>query len=165
MPVRPMLAALALTVSSLPVLAQTAAPNEVVGTWRMVQATVDPGGEGIAAFGPNPNSLLIFTSDMHFAAVLTNGDTPDFSSGTQGEGTDAENRIAMASSIGFFGTYTVDEDGVFSGNRVEGSTFPNWVGSTRTTEELTLTVEGDQMFEVFTLAEGARIEIEWQRVP
>lgn len=164
MPIRQMLAALALSASALPALAQTASPNEVVGTWRMVQATLDPGGEDIAAYGPNPNSMLVFTSDMHFVEVLTNGDTPRFASDARGDGTDEENRTAMENSIAFFGTYTVDDDGGFSGNHVEGSTFPNWVGGTRTTDELTFAVEGDRMFEVFTRPEGTRIEIEWQRV-
>ena len=155
---------IALTLAPLPALAQTPLPNKVVGTWRMVQATLDPGGENIAAYGSNPNSMLVFTADMHFVEVLTNGDLPRFASDARGEGTDEENRTAMAESIGFFGTYTVDDEGVFSGNRVTGSTFPNWVGSTRTTEELTLTVEDDRMFEVFVRPEGTRIEIEWQRV-
>lgn len=164
MHIGPMATALALSLLGPPASAQDAHPNEVVGTWRMVQATIDPDGENIPAYGPNPNSLLIFTPDMHYAAVLTNGDTPRFASDARGEGTDAENRIAIADSIGFFGTYTVDENGVFSGNRVDGATFPNWVGSARTTEELTMTVRGNRMFETFTRPEGARIEIIWERV-
>ncbi|QDL93226.1 lipocalin-like domain-containing protein [Paroceanicella profunda] len=164
MNIRKLAIALALTLAPLPALAQDARPNEVVGTWRMVQATLDPGGEAILPYGPNPNSMLVFTPDMHFVEVLTNGDMPRFASDARGDGTDAENRAAMAQSIGFFGTYTVDENGVFSGNRVEGATFPNWVGSTRTTDELILTVRGDRMFETFTRPEGTRIEIEWERV-
>ena len=46
-------------------------------------------------------------------------DTPRFASNARGGGTDTENRDAMARNIGFFGTYTVDENGAFSGNRVE----------------------------------------------
>ena len=161
---RHMATVLTLSMAAYPALAQAEPPNEIVGTWRMVQATLDSGGENILPYGTNPNSMLVFTPDMHFVEVLTNRDTPRFASDARGEGTDAENRMAMAQSIAFFGTYSVDEDGVFSGNRVEGATFPNWIGSTRTTEELTLTVEGDRMFEIFTRPEGTRIEIEWERV-
>ncbi|MGK8438591.1 hypothetical protein ACRS3X_14810 [Ectopseudomonas hydrolytica] len=42
----------------------------------------------------------------------------------------------MALSIGFFGTYSVYEQERFAGNRVEGATFPNWVGGVRTTQAL-----------------------------
>lgn len=162
MPIRPFIVALALSISSS-AFAQTAAPNKIVGTWRMISATIDSGGKNISAYGERPNGLLVFTPDMHFVEVLTDADIPRFASNARGEGTDDENRAAMSRSIGFFGTYTVDEKGEFSGNRVEGATFPNWVGSVRTGDDLTLVVEGDRMTERFRRPEGTEIKIEWQR--
>jgi hypothetical protein len=162
MSIRSALAALAFVSSSA--FAHAAAENQVVGTWRMVSATIDPGGKNTAAYGEKPNGLLVFTPDMHFVEVLTDADVPRFASDARGEGTDDENRTAMSRSIGFFGTYTVDEKGEFSGNRVEGATFPNWVGSTRTRDDLTLVVQGDRMTEQFRRPEGTEIRIEWQRV-
>ncbi|TIM36581.1 MAG: hypothetical protein E5Y61_03140 [Mesorhizobium sp.] len=53
---------------------------------------------------------------------------------------------------------------VLTCNRVEGATFPNWVGSTRTREQLTLIVVGDRMTEYFQRPAGTRIQIEWHRV-
>ncbi|KXF75278.1 hypothetical protein ATN84_18575 [Paramesorhizobium deserti] len=163
MSIRPAILALAFSVSSS-AFAQAAAENQVVGTWRMVSATIDPGGKNIAAYGEKPNGLLVFTPDMHFVEVLTDADVPRFASDARGEGTDDENRIAMSRSIGFFGTYTVDENGEFSGNRVEGATFPNWIGSVRTRDDLTLVVQGDRMTERFRRPEGTEIKIEWRRV-
>lgn len=163
MSVRSAILALVLTVSSS-ASAQTAAENQVVGTWRMMSATIDPGGRNIAAYGEKPRGLLVFTPDMHFVEVLTDADVPRFASNVRGRGTDDENRMAMSRSIGFFGTYTVDEKGEFSGNRVEGSTFPNWIGSVRTRDDLTLIVDGDRMTEQFRRPEGTKIRIEWQRV-
>jgi hypothetical protein len=163
MPIRPVVLALALGISSSAV-AQTAAQNQIVGTWRMVSATIDPGGKNIAAYGDKPNGLLVFTPDMHFVEVLTDAEIPRFASNARGGGTDDENRMAMSRSIGFFGTYSVDERGEFNGNRVEGATFPNWVGSVRTRDDLTLVVAGDRMTERFRRPEGTEIRIEWQRV-
>lgn len=163
MTIRPAILALAFSISSS-AFAQTAAENQIVGTWRMMSATIDPGGKNIPAYGENPNGLLVFTRDMHFVEVLTDADIPRFASNARGEGTDDENRMAMASSIGFFGTYTVDEKGEFSGNHVEGATFPNWVGSVRTRDDLRLVVAGDRMTERFRRPEGTEIQIEWQRV-
>ena len=94
----------------------------------MVSAEIDHNGKREPAYGKQPSGLLVFTSDMHYVEVLTEGTMPRFASDVRGQGTDAENRKAMASSIGMFGTYTVDESGEFSGNQVEGSTFPNWIG-------------------------------------
>ena len=162
MSIRSALAALAFVSSSA--FAQAAAENQVVGTWRMVSATIDPGGKNIAAYGEKPNGLLVFTPDMHFVEVLTDADVPRFASDVRGEGTDDENRTAMSRSIGFFGTYTVDERGEFNGNRVEGATFPNWVGGVRTRDDLRLVVDGDRMTEQFRRPEGIEIKIEWRRV-
>ena len=164
MSVRSTVMALAFSLSSSAAFAQTAAKNQVVGTWRMISATIDPGGQNIAAYGANPNGLLVFTPDMHFIEVLTDADTPRFASDARGKGTDDENRRAMSRNIGFFGTYTVDATGEFSGNRVEGATFPNWVGSARTRDDLTLVVAGERMTEHFRRPEGTVIKIEWQRV-
>jgi hypothetical protein len=130
----------------------------------MISATIDPGGKNIAAYGENPKGLLVFTPDMHFVEVLTDADLPRFASDARGEGTDAENRMVMARSIGFFGSYTVDGKGEFSGNSVEGATFPNWVGSVRTRKDLSLIVDGDRMTERFRRPEGTEIRIEWRRV-
>jgi hypothetical protein len=139
-------------------------PNQVAGTWRMVAATLEIEGKTQRPYGENPQGLLVFTTDMHFVEVLTDGDTPRFASNARGGGTDDENRRAMASSIGFFGTYTVDEHGRFAGNRVEGATFPNWVGAVRTRRDLQLTVEGDRMYETFTRPDGGRVSAQFVRV-
>ncbi len=139
-------------------------PNAVLGTWRMVSATVEDEDGVSRPYGDRPNGLLVFTPEMRFIEVLTPADAPPFASEVRGEGTDAENRRAMATTIGFFGVYSVDADGVFTGNRVEGSTFPNWIGDVRTRKDLTLVVQGDRMIERFTRPDGGRVSAEFERV-
>jgi hypothetical protein len=164
MSLRPLLLCVALGALVAGAAAQDAPPNQVVGTWRMVSAEIERDGAKVPAYGPRPNGLLIFSPDMRYVEVLTDGDAPRFASDARGQGTDAENRRAMAVSIGMFGTYTVDAAGRFSGNRVEGSTFPNWVGAVRTREDLRIDVEGDRMSESFTRPDGTRIAIVFERV-
>lgn len=148
-----------------PAAAQTPqTPNQIVGTWRMTEARIDPEGENKPAYGTRPSGMLVFTPDMHYVEVLTNADIPRFASNARGGGTDAENRAVMSGSIGQFGTYTVDEAGAFSGDRVEGATFPNWVGDVRTRKELKITVEKDRMTESFQRPDGTRIAISYERV-
>jgi Lipocalin-like domain len=118
--------------------------NKVLGTWRMVSAQLDPDGRNLPAYGPAPISLLVFTTDMHVIEVMTDSTVPKFASNARGHGTVEENQAAMAGSIGWFGTYAVDENGDLSGDRVEGSTFPNWVGDVRTREDIRLVVDGDR---------------------
>lgn len=120
-------AALVVLMSALAVLGCSAEPaprNQIIGTWRMVSTESERNGITEPAYGERPNGMLSFTPDMRFVEVLTDSTVPRFASEVRGAGTDAENRAAMAGSIGMFGTYTVDEDGQFSGNRVEGRDVP-----------------------------------------
>lgn len=142
----------------------TTGANEVVGTWRMVSAFVEVDGQRRPAYGLRPRGLLVFTADLHYVEVLTDGDVPRFASNARGQGTHEENRRAMAGGIGMFGRYTVDAQGRFAGNVVEGATFPNWVGDVRTTEQLRLRVVNDRLLEEFRRPDGTRIAIEFERV-
>lgn len=138
--------------------------NELVGTWRMISATLEEDGRETRPYGLQPAGMLVFTPHMHFVEVLTNSETRRFASGRRGEGTDSENREAMANGIGFFGAYSVHGDGTFSGNVVEGATFPNWVGSVRTTDELLLEVRGSRLTETFTRPGGGVLRAAFVRV-
>ncbi len=143
---------------------QNKVQNKVLGTWRMVSAQIDPDGKNQLPYGSAPNGLLAFTADMHFVEVLTDSTLPKFASDERGQGTAQENRAVMDATLGLFGTYSVDENGEFSGNRVTGSTFPNWIGDVRTREQLKMVVTGDRMVETFTRPEGTEIKIVWKRV-
>jgi hypothetical protein len=138
--------------------------NALVGTWRMVSATVDSQGSRSDAYGPEPHGWLVFTPELTFVEVLTDPRVPTFRSNVRGEGTDEENRAAMAGGIGFFGRYTVDQNGEFTGNTVKGSTFPNWVGAVRTRDDLRLKVDGDRMVEDFRRPDGTKVHIVFERV-
>ncbi|UUD63542.1 lipocalin-like domain-containing protein [Pseudomonas seleniipraecipitans] len=143
------------------VAAQT--PNQVAGTWRVTAATVEMDGATSYPYGPEPQGKLVFTEDLHFVELLHDPRIPRFKSNQRGGGTDAENRAAMASSLALYGRYTVDADGHFSGNTVEGSSFPNWIGDVRTTRELRMEVHGNRMIERFQRPGGAKVMIVWER--
>jgi len=121
-------------------------------------------GSGQPAFGEHPLGLLRFNENMHYVEVLMDGDTPRVASGQIGEGTAEENAAIAAKTIGMFGTYSVDEDGNFTGDQVEGSTFPNWIGDVRTRKDISVRVEGDRMDETFHQPGGATINLVWHRV-
>lgn len=147
---------------AMPVFA--AGPNKAVGTWRPTSATIDAQGATTNIYGPTPAGQLIFTEDMRYSVILHDPRIARFASNVRGEGTDAENRAALNGSIALYGSYTVDGEGVFSGNVVEGSTFPNWIGDRRTRESLRMVVEGDKLIETFQRPSGPRIRIVWERV-
>jgi Lipocalin-like domain len=142
----------------------SASNNPYVGTWKMISAEITQNGKSQPAFGKRPSGLLTFTTDMHFVEVLMDADTPRFASNKQDQGTDEENRAVVTKTIGIFGTYTVNQAGEFTGDRVEGCTFPNWIGDVRTKKDITVIVDGNTMNETFHRPDGSSIDISWQRV-
>jgi Lipocalin-like domain len=139
-------------------------PNNVVGTWRPISATLEINGVRSHPYGPEPQGMLVFTRDMHFVIVLRDPRLPRFASNERGQGTNEENRAAMAAILALYGNYTVDAAGNFSGNTVHGSNFPNWIGDVRTTKELSMVVDGNRMTENFQRPGGAKVVIVWERV-
>ena len=137
--------------------------NNVVGMWRpkTIRATID--GNTIEPFGPQPAGLLCFHESMHFVELMSDSAVPRFAGGTRESGTEEENKAAVLGNLALFGTYTVDEDGNFTGNVVQGCNFPNWVGDRREEEQLKEIVDGDHMLELFQSGD-VRVEIDWYRV-
>ena len=137
--------------------------NKLLGMWRpeTIRATVN--GMTIEPFGPTPSGLLCFHESLHFVELMSDPSIPNFSGGMREGGSAEEDKRAMIGNLALFGTYTVDSDGNFTGNTVQGCTFPNWVGDHRDAEQLKEVVDGDRMTEIFQSGE-VRVEIRWDRV-
>ena len=137
--------------------------NNVVGSWNLISGYMDNHGKRIDILGPHPGGMVVFTEDLHFIVIVHNPDIPKFASGDRATGTPEEYKMAVMSSLGVYGTYTVDENGDFLEQHVIGSTFPNMNGSSRGRHELTEKVEGNRMTEILKIADGITINIVWQR--
>nr|WP_288453438.1 lipocalin-like domain-containing protein [uncultured Pseudomonas sp.] len=137
--------------------------NKVAGTWNLIAAKVENDGVISHPYGPEPKGRLVFTPDLYFVEFLHDPRIPRFQSNQRGGGTDAENRAVMAGSLALYGRYSVDDQGNFSGNTVEGSSFPNWTGDVRTTRELRMEVQGNRMIESFQRPGGAKVSLVFER--
>jgi len=137
--------------------------NNVAGRWDLISGYLDNHGQRIDVLGPHPGGMLILTEDLHFMVIVTNPDIPKFASGDRSNGTPEEYKRAVTSSLGVYGTYTVDENGDFLEQHVIGSTFRDMNGSSRGRNELTEKVEGNRMTENLRIADGVTIIIVWQR--
>jgi hypothetical protein len=112
--------------------AQAASLSEQVrGTsWHLVTLTATlPDGKSIYPVGPKPSGYTIFDRTGHFITVTENPDVPKFASPNPLKATDAEQRVAWQGGRVDFGTYKVDEKNHMLIMHVEGSDFPNWVGT------------------------------------
>jgi len=137
--------------------------NNVAGCWKLVSGYLENHGKRLDILGPHPGGMVIFTEDLHFIVVVNNPDIPKFVSGDRSNGTAEEYKTAVTSSLGVYGTYTIDENGDFLEQHVLGSTFQNMNGSSRGRNELTEKVDGNRMMENLQIADGVSINIVWQR--
>ena len=107
--------------------AQTA--QDMVGTWTLVSATAEQGGATVETFGPNPIGTIMFGTDGRYALVFLRRDLPKVASNNRASQTAEESKANAQGSIGHFGTYRVDASHRSLVFRIEGSTFPNWIGA------------------------------------
>lgn len=139
-------------------------PNQLVGTWRMVSAVSDPGGNEERPYGNQPNGLANFNANGTFVEVLQNSDVLPFKAEERPDGTQAEKAAAFDGAIGQYGTYEVDENGAYERNTIDGSTWPNRNGYKFTKPELNLIVSGDRLREELRTKQGTLLVIEYERV-
>jgi Lipocalin-like domain len=124
------IAALGLIFSLNSAFAQLA--KDVVGTWTLVSTD---------AYGPNPKGSVNFDSNGRFTLILMRSDLPKYASNNRTQGTTAEYKATVEGSLAYFGTYSVG--GTDLNVHIEGSTFPNWIGTDQ--KRINLSVAGDEL--------------------
>ena len=106
--------------------------DQLVGAWTLLLADgVKDDGTHVATFGPNPAGTLMVSPTGRFALTVTRVNRAPYASNDFQNGSAAENKATASGSLAYFGSYTVDEPGKTINFRLEGSTFPNWEGSTQ----------------------------------
>jgi len=138
------------------------AKQQIVGVWKLIK-DVNTGKDGIvkSAFGPNPLGKIIFTREGHYSSLNLRSDVPKFASGNRMQGTADENKAVVQGSIASFGTYTVSPDGKVLTMKIEGSSWPSWIG---TEQKRSLTVAGDEMKFTVPASVGGTSELTYKRV-
>ncbi len=105
--------------------------NKFIGTWRLVSAEARrPNGEVIPyRYGAGSIGYIMYDATGHMAVQLMQPNRPKFASGNVDKGTPEEIKAAFDGYGGYFGTYEIHEDEGFVIHHVEGSLFPNNVGT------------------------------------
>jgi hypothetical protein len=117
--------------------------QQLVGSWTfVVTAAHRKDGAKADVFGPNPNGVLMFHPDGHFALINTRPGRAKYASGNRLQGTPEEFRETVFGSIAYFGTYSVDEVTKEFILKVKGSTFPDYEGGE---QRRTFTLAGDEL--------------------
>jgi hypothetical protein len=141
--------------------------RRLVGTWALV-ATEWRRADGRHAnpFGPDAVGVLTYDAAGNMAAQIMRAGRPSAADDHVGghAGIEAAMAAAVPGYIAYFGTYTLDDDGVLR-HLVAGSAFPAWVG---TEHARRYRVEGDELtlMQDFTTADGVAVAASttWRRV-
>ena len=133
--------------------------EQVVGTWIHVSTTVTaPDGKKSDRPG---KGVLIYAPDGHFTFVNVANNLPKLAANNRDKATAEEARAIVAGSIAYYGTYTVDEATKTIVPKVEGSTFPNMVGTDQS--RVVTSITADEMRFINPKAPAGVLEIVWKR--
>ena len=112
---------------------KSAIASKFIGTWRLVSVEARrPNGEVAptpARYGTKTIGYLMYDSTGHVAVQIMRPDRPKFAVNDVEKGTAEELRAAWDGYSAYFGTYEINEAEGFVVHHVEGSAFPNYVGS------------------------------------
>lgn len=108
---------------------QKSLKDQLVGTWAVVsweQTRSD--GSKFERFGTNPRGVNIFDANGRFVMMFARPDLPKIASNNPSTPSPEEAKAIVGGTIGYFGTYTVDEANKTITLRIEASSFPNQLG-------------------------------------
>jgi hypothetical protein len=117
--------------------------KDLVGAWEPVSiVNIAADGTRSDQWGTPPKGSLLFTSDGRFSIILHRADLPKIVANNRAQGTSDENKAVVQGSIAFYGTYNVEDLKTLI-LKIEGATYPNWVGTDQRSEITRFT--SDQM--------------------
>lgn len=111
--------------------AQSGIVSQFIGTWKMVSVEErKPNGELVEPrYGARPSGYIMYDATGHVAVQIMKPGRPRFASDDAGQATAAEAKSAFDGYGAYFGTYEINEAEGYVIHHVEGSVFPNYVGS------------------------------------
>ena len=124
--------------------AKSGIANQFVGTWKMVSVEERrPNGEVVEPrYGARPIGYIMYDATGHVAVQIMKPGRPRFASNNAEQATQAEAKSAFEGYGAYFGTYEVNETEGYVVHHVEGSVFPNYVG---TDQKRFFELSGDQL--------------------
>jgi hypothetical protein len=140
-------------------VAQTA--QDLVGTWTLVSAINEQGGNKTDTYGPHPKGILTVDANGRYVLVIARADLPKVASNNRTTATPEENRAIVQGSIAHFGTLSVNAAHKTFTFHIETATFPKWDG---TEQKRPFTVTGDELrYTVPSTSGGRTATVVWKR--
>jgi hypothetical protein len=146
-------ASLLLAAAAAPAGAVSNEEKKFVGSWTSPIST---------SYGDNARGLLIFSADGRYQLSIQRAVLPKVASNNRTKATPQEEHAIVEGSINHFGRYTIDHKKNILTLNIEGSTFPNWIG---TSQQRSYTIKNGVLTYKVTAASGTGQpgETSWRR--
>ena len=134
--------------------AAQATAKSVAGTYTAVS---------VPAFGDKPRGQMVLTANGRYSIVVAAATLPKVAAGARNKGTPAENKAVVDGSIAHYGRFAIEDGGKTITFHIEGSTFPNWDG---TTQKRPLKSAGETLTYTVTAPStgGAANDVTWKLI-
>jgi hypothetical protein len=108
-----------------------AEPNLLVGVWKLIswEATRVSNGDKRLPFGKSLDGRISYDAQGNMSAQVTQIHRQPFVTDFMGGARPDETQLAFHTYIAYYGKYSVDTTSGMVTDHVEGSLFPNWVGT------------------------------------
>jgi Lipocalin-like domain len=135
--------------------------KDLVGTWTLVSAVIEQGGNKTDTYGPHPKGILAVDANGRYVLVIARADLPKIASNNRTTATPEENKAIVQGSGAHFGTLSVNAADKTIAFKIETATFPNWGG---TEQKRPFTVTGDELkYTVAAASGGGTATVVWKR--
>jgi hypothetical protein len=132
-----------------------------LGSWDLVSfAHVLPSGEVSRPFGDSPSGAILYQADGRMAAQVSAGSRARFAHDDPNLASAEEAAQAWQTYLGYWGTFTVIAGKQVVVHRVEGSSFPNWIGTEQVRQ---FRFDGADRLILAAESSGGRYELVWRR--
>ncbi|HEY0504660.1 MAG TPA: lipocalin-like domain-containing protein [Lysobacter sp.] len=133
------------------------------GTWTLVAADkILPDGGTTRDYGDHPKGRLVVDATGRYSLQIFKSERARFASDSKADGSVDEFRSAVMGSSTHYGTMTIDEPAAVLVFSIEGSSFPNWEG---TTQRRQYTLHGAELrYKVPPRADGSVPVSVWHRL-
>lgn len=132
-----------------------------LGSWRLVSFEhFLPSGQVLKPHGDSPLGSLLYQANGCMSAQLRSGNPKRFASDDDSQASAREIAEAWRAYFGYWGTFEIDAEKAIITHRVEGCSFPNWMG---TTQVRYFRFDGPNRLILEAQSASGRYQLVWQR--
>jgi len=143
---------------------QKSAKEEIVGAWSLVSviSEMDDGQKG-EPFGSSPKGVIIFTDDGHFSLFQSRAEISKIAANDRAKATPEEAQSIVASTIAYYGTYSIDEKTKVMVVTLAASTYANVAAIPNQKRTITLLTSDELKFDNPRTPNGMTLRTAWKR--